>query len=213
LTQTEVNENHLDLSRGVGKNRRYIVPTVSPSSKNKITKVGLLRSQSPIVRPPEGYSQISRNINQGRGGDYLYLVWKAVWVDPNPIPDGLYVIRNKAAKTVINLGGVNSSNGAEIRSRYTVPEEHPNFNQHWWIEGVRVVNRYTIRNMRTNTYMEVAGGRPKSGSNVQGYQRNDTEAQEWDIIGTSESGYTYDTLTISEKFSNPLASSMSPPER
>jgi hypothetical protein len=64
LIQTDINENYPDLSRGVGRERRYIVPVVSPSSHDKITEVRLLRSQSPIVWPSEGYSQISRNINQ-----------------------------------------------------------------------------------------------------------------------------------------------------
>jgi hypothetical protein len=191
-------KNYPDLSKGVGRNRRYIVPVVSPSSKDKITEVRLLRSQSPIVRPPEGYSQISRNINQGNGGDYLYLVWKTVWFDPIPIPDGVYVIRNKAAETVFDLGGGNSSNEAVIIGWYTVPTEPPNFNQHWWIEGAGMANRYTIRNVRTNSYAEVAGGRPENGTKIQGYQRNDIAAQEWNIIGTNESGYRYEVLTTSE---------------
>jgi hypothetical protein len=209
LIQTDVDGNYLDLSKGFGRERRYIVPVVSPSNNDKITEVRLLRSHSSTVRPPEGYSRISRNINQGRGGDYLYVVWKMVWFDPIPIPDGVYVIRSKATDTVVDLSAGNSGNEAVIWGWFAVPMEHHYFNQNWWIEKVGVGNRYTIRNVRTNTYMEVAGGRPENGTRVQGYQKNDTVSQEWHIIGTNESGYRYDTLTTSEKFSNPLASSMS----
>jgi hypothetical protein len=103
LIQVEVNKKYHDLSKGSGRERRYIVPVVSPSTKDKIIEVRLLRSHSSTVRPPEGYSQISRNINQGRGGDYLYLVRKTARFDPIPILDGVYVIRSKATDTVVDL--------------------------------------------------------------------------------------------------------------
>lgn len=211
--QTNDKRNYPDLSKGVGRERRYIVPVTSPSNNDKITEVRLLRSHSSTVRPPEGYSRISRNINQGRGGDYLYLVWKTVRFDPVPILDGVYVIRSKATGTVIDLSAGNSGNEAVIWSWFALPMEHHYFNQNWWIERVGVGNRYTIRNVRTNTYMDVAGGRSENCTRVQGYQKNDTAAQEWDIIGTNETGYRYDTLITSEKFSDPLASSMSLPGR
>jgi hypothetical protein len=213
LIQTDGHSNCLDLSKGVGRERRYIVPVASPSSNDKITEVKLLRSHSSIVQPPDGYSQISRNINQGRGGDYLYLVWKTVWFDPIPIPDGVYVIRNKATNTVASLCGGNSGNETMIWGYHTVPMQRHYFNQNWWIEKVGAGNRYTIRNVKANTYVDVAGGRSENCTRVQGYQKNDTAAQEWDIIGSNETGYRYDALTTSAKFSNTPASSMSLQER
>jgi hypothetical protein len=211
--QTGAMGNYPDLSKGIGRERRYIVPVVSPSNNDKITEVRLLRSHSSTVRPPEGYSRISRNINQSRGGDYLYLVWKTVRFDPVPILDGVYVIRSKATDTVIDLSGGNSGNEAVIWSWFAVPMERHYFNQNWWIERVGEGNRYTIRNVRTSTYIDVPGGKSKNGTRVQGYQKNDAASQEWDIIGTNETGYRYDTLITSEWFSSLLVSSMSLPER
>jgi hypothetical protein len=169
---------------------------VSPSSNDKVTEVRLLRSQSPIVQPPEGYSQISRNINDGRGGDYLYLVWKTVPFDPAPILNGVYVIRNKATDTVLDLAGANSSNETKIQSWTALPMERCYFNQNWLIEKIGGSNRYSVRNVRTNTCMEVAHGSSEDSAKVQGHQINGQEAQEWNIIGTDETGYRYATSYI-----------------
>jgi len=194
--QHKVNNDHIDLSKGVGRERRYIVPIVSPSSNDKVTEVRLLRSQLPILQPPEGYSRISRNINDGRGGDYLYLVWKTVPFDPVPILDGVYVVRNKGTNTVLDLAGGNPSDETQIQGCRAVHMEGDYFNQNWLIERIGESNRYSVRNVKTNTCMEVADGSSEDSAKVQGHQINGQEAQEWNIIGTDETGYRYATSYI-----------------
>ena len=211
--QKKVNDDHMDLSKGVGRERRYIVPIVSPSSNDKVTEVRLLRSQLPIVQPPEGYSRISRNINDGRGGDYLYLVWKTVPFDPAPILDGVYVVRNKRTNTVLDLAGGNPSDETQIQGCRAVHMEGDYFNQNWLIEKIGDSNRYSVRNVKTNTCMEVAHGSSEDSAKVQGHQMNGQAAQEWNITGNDETGYRYDTSLHSNEFSILPASLTSLPAR
>jgi len=65
------------------------------------------------------------------------------------------------------------------------------FNQNWWIERIRGRSRYSVRNVRTNTCLEVAQGSSENGAQVQGHHRNEGAAQEWDIIGNDEAGYSF----------------------
>jgi hypothetical protein len=120
-------------------------------------------------------------------------VWKTVPFDPAPILDGVYVVRNKWTNTVLDLAGGNSSDETQIQGCRAVPMEGDYFNQNWLIEKIGESNRYFVRNVRTNTYMEVADGSSEDCAKVQGHQINGQEAQEWNIIGTDETGYRYDT--------------------
>jgi Ricin-type beta-trefoil lectin domain-like len=189
--QTRVKDKYLDLSQGIGRERRYIVPVVSPAGREKVTDVALFRSQSPISRPPEGYSGVSRNINHGRGSDHLYIVWKAVPFEPTQILDGVYIIRNKASNTALDLFEGKADNCTRVHGCAAVPMEKDYFNQNWWIERIRGRSQYSVRNVRTNTCLEVAQGSSENGAQVQGHHRNEGAAQEWDIIGNDEAGYRY----------------------
>ena len=58
---------------------RYLLPSVEPQREEKITDVCLLRTTGAAVVPP-GYNGMTIDINQGRGGSWLYLIWKTVAV-------------------------------------------------------------------------------------------------------------------------------------
>jgi Ricin-type beta-trefoil lectin domain-like len=70
------------------------------------------------------------------------------------------------------------------------------------IEKIGGSNRYSVRNVRTNTCMEVAHGSSEDSAKVQGHQSNGRENQEWNIIGTDETGYRYDASLHRERVLN-----------
>ncbi|KAG6886397.1 hypothetical protein C0995_008168, partial [Termitomyces sp. Mi166 len=71
-----------DLAAGAGGSYRYLVPVKQSHSNMYISEVTLVRSKEDILSSlsdliwndlPTGYTN---DINKGRGGGYLYLVWK-----------------------------------------------------------------------------------------------------------------------------------------
>ncbi|KAI1255445.1 hypothetical protein MGN70_003511 [Eutypa lata] len=72
--------NYNDLAMGTGGDFRYI--RGSHDGEDGITKVGLFRLDKELS-PEEikerigqsGFSHYSEDINKGRGGEYLYLIW------------------------------------------------------------------------------------------------------------------------------------------
>lgn len=73
-------EGRDDLAKGAGGDYRFIIEESDPSNVQKIVNVWLLRSDSAIDSPPEGYSGMTTDINKGRGGNHLYVVWRAAAV-------------------------------------------------------------------------------------------------------------------------------------
>lgn len=65
-----------DLAKGAGGDYRYQKQLADPQDLSKVSLVKLLRTDSAITGPPEGYSGISEDINKGRGKTYLYLIWQ-----------------------------------------------------------------------------------------------------------------------------------------
>lgn len=66
--------------RGASGKYRYIIPK-SVTSKRRIYEICLLRLSYAIAGPPIGYDGGSIDINSGRGGGYLYLIWKSWGVE------------------------------------------------------------------------------------------------------------------------------------
>ncbi|KIM22137.1 hypothetical protein M408DRAFT_57426, partial [Serendipita vermifera MAFF 305830] len=73
-----VMDGYDDLAKGAGGDYRYLIPRIDCLNNHKIIEIRLMRSSSSVQHPPEGYSGMSNNINQGREnkGDHLYVVWK-----------------------------------------------------------------------------------------------------------------------------------------
>ncbi|CCM06247.1 uncharacterized protein FIBRA_08496 [Fibroporia radiculosa] len=72
--QSKEDPTKQDLAAGAGGDYRYIVLALRDPAK--ITALGLLRSSDPR-EVPEGWNGSTEDINKGRKGDYLYLVWKS----------------------------------------------------------------------------------------------------------------------------------------
>lgn len=67
-----------DLARGAGGAYRFLVPVRDIRKDEKVVAAALVRAQQYHGAPPDGYNRISRDINDGRGGDYLHLAYKVV---------------------------------------------------------------------------------------------------------------------------------------
>ncbi|KAJ6078371.1 hypothetical protein N7467_008124 [Penicillium canescens] len=75
--QDKQDENRWDLSAGAGGNYRYLHPLKEGTAK--ITEIKLLRRSEKVewaTVKDLGFQGWSGDINQGRGGDFLHLVWK-----------------------------------------------------------------------------------------------------------------------------------------
>lgn len=71
-------DGHKDLAKGAKGKFRYLNPRVENNVTQKIKDIRLLRSSDEVSRDAaskKGFEGISDDINGGRGGDYLYLVW------------------------------------------------------------------------------------------------------------------------------------------
>ncbi|KAI0384023.1 hypothetical protein F5Y04DRAFT_278021 [Hypomontagnella monticulosa] len=73
-------KNYNDLAMGAGGDFRYIL--TSKGGNQAVTKVGLFRVQEQLSSDEikswigqSGYTDYTKDINGGRGGDYLYLIW------------------------------------------------------------------------------------------------------------------------------------------
>lgn len=70
------NNAFTDMASGAGGNYRYQEATMSGTP---VTAVALLRTQNAMTGPPSQLSSefphISDDINSGRGGDFLYIMW------------------------------------------------------------------------------------------------------------------------------------------
>ena len=72
-------DSKADLASGAGGDFRYVLGMRSLGVPIKLTEVRLLRSSNPVNLQalPEGYYGMSGDINRGRKGTYLYLIWRA----------------------------------------------------------------------------------------------------------------------------------------
>jgi hypothetical protein len=79
VNQSSRNAKYSDLANGAGGDWRYLIPVCDPRQKAKITECALLRASSMIsvddIRKL-GWTNMSGDINRGRKGDWLYLIWK-----------------------------------------------------------------------------------------------------------------------------------------
>ncbi|KAL0639426.1 hypothetical protein Q9L58_001454 [Maublancomyces gigas] len=69
-------EDKCSLARGASGFYRYIVPESVPGER-RIYEVCLLRLSRAVKGAPVGYDGCSIDINCGRTGGYLYLIWKS----------------------------------------------------------------------------------------------------------------------------------------
>lgn len=68
----------IDLAAGAGGKYRYLHVLQDPSMSQKIAKVALYRNESAVTQEEAenmGFNRVSNDINEGRSGDYLYLLY------------------------------------------------------------------------------------------------------------------------------------------
>ncbi|EAU83124.1 hypothetical protein CC1G_11650 [Coprinopsis cinerea okayama7 len=79
VQQDHKDDRYMDLAKGAGGSYRYLVPAYNTREKNKFTECTLLRSNHGISLSQVknwGWSGMTLDINAGRGGDFLYVLWK-----------------------------------------------------------------------------------------------------------------------------------------
>ncbi|KIM24207.1 hypothetical protein M408DRAFT_57487, partial [Serendipita vermifera MAFF 305830] len=70
------NAPDLDLAQGTYGDHRYLIPRINCNTNMKITDIHLMRSSNAVSNPPSGYAGMTGDINAGRSGDYLYVIWR-----------------------------------------------------------------------------------------------------------------------------------------
>ncbi|KAG8629101.1 hypothetical protein KVT40_002966 [Elsinoe batatas] len=65
------------LSKGAEGSPRFLDLKRDVNKNEFIRTYGLLKTSREHKYPPSGWSGISNDINTGRGGDYLYIVWRS----------------------------------------------------------------------------------------------------------------------------------------
>ncbi|KAJ3559522.1 hypothetical protein NM688_g295 [Phlebia brevispora] len=85
---------HKDLAKGAGGAYRYLIPVQDSSVVAKIIDIAFLRSSSAVSSPPSAYSGMTSDINQGRGGDYLYLIWSTAPMPSSSTDDSFIVLQD-----------------------------------------------------------------------------------------------------------------------
>lgn len=77
VIQPDVDERYKNLAEGTKGPKRYLIPTVDVNQEVKVSEMWLYRSAKPLEKPNEIlFDAMTTNINEGRGGSYLYLVWR-----------------------------------------------------------------------------------------------------------------------------------------
>ena len=75
-----------DLAKGAGGEWRYVRAVRDTREPRKVVEAQLVRSSTRLVpgdvaalMGSQSWEGARRDINEGRGGDYLYLVWRTFW--------------------------------------------------------------------------------------------------------------------------------------
>ncbi|PWY72994.1 hypothetical protein BO70DRAFT_399068 [Aspergillus heteromorphus CBS 117.55] len=77
IIQANADSSYKDLAHGAGGDYRYL--RLERDGDKKITEIRLLRRKDSVdfgTVQSLGFDAYSTDINKGRGGDFLYLVWK-----------------------------------------------------------------------------------------------------------------------------------------
>lgn len=97
----------------------------------------------------------------------------------DPILDGLYFLRNKMARTVLDLGEPESGTPCKGWSQHN----HSGIgNQIWIVQKSVAGDTYTLRNIRHATVLDLLEGNPQNGASIIGCNRVEGSLnQEWRI--------------------------------
>ncbi|KAG8941219.1 hypothetical protein FRC04_004671 [Tulasnella sp. 424] len=103
----------------------------------------------------------------------------------HPLPDGLYILKNKISRTVIDLYAGIPDRGTRCAGFPRNTDGNID-HQLWIIKCDTSNNTYTLKNHRGGTYLDLEAGKRENGSRVCGYPRTLEDGgrrnQEWRII-------------------------------
>ncbi|GJJ12688.1 hypothetical protein Clacol_006932 [Clathrus columnatus] len=91
IAQDHNNDNYKNLAKGANGKYRYLLPMINRGTKQKIIGLRLLRSSSQILSPPKGYHGMTKDINEGRHGTYLYLIWEGIYAPISTFVSGVRI--------------------------------------------------------------------------------------------------------------------------
>ncbi|KAF7369275.1 Carbohydrate-binding module family 13 protein [Mycena venus] len=113
-----------------------------------------------------------------------------------PVFQGVYTITNFQSKTRLDLDGGNKANGTKVQGWEPLQPDVPEYpNQLWNVQytGKMGFDSYTISNVRTGTYIEIANGDGTDGTPVTcseaAGQQTTADHQEWELIKIGTDGY------------------------
>jgi len=109
---------------------------------------------------------------------------------------GVYLIRNTATSTVVDLSAGDSTNGTPAQGWEQHPFDHPfAYDQFWFVQPVPGAGTYTLSNLKSGTVLELSNGNSANGTQAQGWVRLTDPGdpaihnQEWSFILVAASTY------------------------
>jgi len=110
-------------------------------------------------------------------------------------PNHIYTLLNSASGTVLDLdGGMNlfpfylgsPAKGSVCQGWQNLSYKAEAFNQQWFITAVQGKNDiFTLRNLRSGTYLDLSNGSSTNDTRVQGYTKpapGNEKNQQWKLI-------------------------------
>ncbi|RPB15122.1 hypothetical protein P167DRAFT_483145, partial [Morchella conica CCBAS932] len=77
VVQNTPNKGKDNLAEGAGGKARYLIVGKDPLAPERVTHVAFPKTIESVKGVPVGYSGMTIDIHNGRGGDFLYLCWKS----------------------------------------------------------------------------------------------------------------------------------------
>lgn len=104
---------------------------------------------------------------------------------------GVFIIRNKASDSFVALHSDRTGDGTKVHG-WTSPQSSKwTLDQNWLIEKIQGKEHYTVRNVLSNTCLDLDSGRSANGTKVQGWEKNNSDTQHWYIRGDDQTGYRF----------------------
>lgn len=192
---TAANAGRLQLGDCLNSNSVGHVVLVTGISWSNGTQYIEITEQTPPQLKRTTYSAASLGAKYG-GAYGIYRYGGNVPAAPNSKPtppkradlaDGVYVIKSAVNNAfTLNINGPSKDNGANV---HLWSRNHDDVTR-FVFQRKEGTNCYTIRNLYSGKYLDVASGVSKDGTNVQQYDYNGSDAQLWYVSRNSDGTFT-----------------------
>lgn len=110
----------------------------------------------------------------------------------NPLRDGLYILTNKMARTVLDVCQPKSSTDCH---GWSLHRDASIGNQLWIVQKSNTGDIYALRNFRHSTFLDLWAGKSDNGARVVGYNFKDRSPnQQWRFVESTPPYYTCDNI-------------------